>query len=440
MDKRHDIDSMHRTQRPGTQKKIAVGAAVAVAATSFGLLLLRKRRASAKSLPVPLQPQPHRLPLAARSAPAIKRLRPPQDDQTWMHELLPVLSSALSLAASWQARRERDEKRAREVAALAVAMQATQALPPAMPDKLMDVDVVRISPGNPWQQAWQLSRAAVNAWLDDFAPSMGAAIAYYTVFSIAPVLIIAIAIAGMIFGQDAAQGEIVGQIRSIVGEEGAVAVQGLLRSVSVSSDGAIATTLSVITLVIGSTAVFAELQNALDRIWRTPAAVRVNGVWALIRTRLLSFGLILGLGFMLMVSLVVSAGLAALGKWWGGWIEGWEVFMQVLNLLISFGVFTALFSAIYKFMPRADLSWHDVRIGAMSTTILFLIGKSLIGLYLGRTGMSSGFGAAGSFALLLAWIYYSAQIFLLGAEFTWIYANNFGSRVKHRTRMEAQEA
>ncbi len=114
--------------------------------------------------------------------------------------------------------------------------------------------------------------------------------------------------------------------------------------------------------------------------------------------------------------------------------------MQVLNLLISFGVFTALFSAIYKFMPRADLSWHDVRIGAMSTTILFLIGKSLIGLYLGRTGMSSGFGAAGSFALLLAWIYYSAQIFLLGAEFTWIYANNFGSRVKHRSRMEAQEA
>lgn len=355
----------------------------------------------------------------------------PHDEPAWLRDLVPVLSSALSLAASWRDKREQDERRAREVASLAVAMQAAPALVPTMPDKLLDVDVVRIVPGNLWQQVWQLSRAAVNAWLDDFAPSMGAAIAYYTAFSIAPVLIIAIAIAGMIFGQDAAQGEIVGQIRSIVGEEGAVAVQGLLRSVSVSSDGIIATLLSIVTLVIGATAVFAELQNALDRIWRTPAIVRANGLWLLIRTRLLSFGLILGLGFMLMVSLVVSAGLAAAGKWWGGWMDGWEVLMQVVNLLISFCVFTAMFSAIYKFMPRANLSWHDVRIGAAATTLLFLIGKYLIGLYLGRTGMSSGFGAAGSFALLLAWIYYSAQIFLLGAEFTWIYSNNFGSRSKH---------
>lgn len=289
-------------------------------------------------------------------------------------------------------------------------------------------DVATIAQGNRFQQGWELTKAAINAWLDDFAPSMGAAIAYYTIFSIAPMLVIAIAVAGFIFGQDAAQGEIVAQLRGVIGTEGAVAIQGLLKSASEPADGIIATVISIITLVIGSTAVFAELQSALDRIWRVPVAVKENGIWALIRTRLLSFGLILGLGFMLMVSLVVSAGLAALGSWWGAWFEGWEVVLQILNLVISFFVFAALFSVIYKFMPRVRLSWRDVGIGAVATTILFIIGKYLIGLYLGTTGMTTGFGAAGSFALLLAWIYYSAQIFLLGAEFTWIYANNFGSK------------
>lgn len=306
------------------------------------------------------------------------------------------------------------------------------------PDKVVELpeqyqkdpapDVATIAQGNRLQQAWQLTKAAVNAWLDDFAPSMGAAIAYYTIFSIAPMLVIAIAVAGFIFGQDAAQGEIVSQLRGIIGTEGAVAMQGLLKSASEPAEGIIATLISVITLAIGSTAVFAELQSALDRIWRVPVAVKENGIWALIRTRLLSFGLILGLGFMLMVSLVVSAGLAALGNWWGAWFEGWEVVLQILNLVISFFVFAGLFSVIYRFMPRVRLSWHDVWVGAVATTILFIIGKYLIGLYLGTTGMTTGFGAAGSFALLLAWIYYSAQIFLLGAEFTWIYANNFGSK------------
>lgn len=419
-----------------TQKKILIGAA---ALAGVGIFFMRRNKNRNRNRNRD-KDNPARIPPA--SPPMIKKDKSslPPPDKTLMQEMLPVVSGALSLLGSWRAQRRQDDERAQQVVSLAAAMQAAPASTSASAflsapqpsnvkeDKLRDVDVVRIMPGNFWQQAWQLSRAAVNAWLDDFAPSMGAAIAYYTAFSIAPVLIIAIAIAGMIFGQDAAQGEIVGQIHSIVGDEGALAVQGLLRSVSVSSDGAIATTLSVITLVIGATAVFAELQNALDRIWRTPAIARPNGLWALLRTRLLSFGLILGLGFMLMVSLVVSAGLAALGKWWGGWVEGWEVLMHVLNLLISFAVFTALFSAIYKFMPRANLAWHDVRIGAVATTILFLIGKYLIALYLGRTGMSSGFGAAGSFALLLAWIYYSAQIFLLGAEFTWIYSNNFGAR------------
>jgi YihY family inner membrane protein len=288
--------------------------------------------------------------------------------------------------------------------------------------------VAVIASGTRWRQGWRMTKATVNAWIDDFAPSMGAAIAYYTIFSLAPMLVIAIAVAGMIFGQEAAQGEIVNQLRGLLGTEGAIAVQGLLKSANVPTGGLIATVLSIFTLALGATAVFAELQSALDRIWRVPAAAKKGGIWNLLRTRLLSFGFVLGLGFLLIVSLVVSAGLSALGKWWGGWFQGWEIVLQILNFAISIAIFTVMFSLIYKFMPRVRLSWHDVWIGAVSTTLLFTAGKFLIGLYLGKTGMSSGFGAAGSIALLLAWVYYSAQIFLLGAEFTWIYANNYGSR------------
>ncbi|MCA1323259.1 YihY/virulence factor BrkB family protein [Herbaspirillum sp. alder98] len=298
-------------------------------------------------------------------------------------------------------------------------------------------EVKMIKGGTRLQQGWQMTVAAVNAWLDDFAPSMGAAIAYYTIFSIAPMLVIAIAVAGMVFGHDAAQGEIVNQIRDIVGTEGAIAIQGLVKSASEPREGLIAAAISVVTLAVGATAVFSELQSALDRIWRIPAVARKTGVWQLLRTRLLSFGLILGLGFMLIISLVVSAGLAAIGRWWGGWFEGWQLVLQALNFALSFVVFSTLFSVIYKFMPRVTLSWRDVWIGAVATTILFIIGKYLIGLYLGSTGMTSGFGAAGSFALLLVWIYYSAQIFLLGAEFTWIYANNFGSRAVRQKLVSA---
>jgi YihY family inner membrane protein len=298
-------------------------------------------------------------------------------------------------------------------------------------------EVKMLKGGTRLQQGWQMTVAAVNAWLDDFAPSMGAAIAYYTIFSIAPMLVIAIAVAGMVFGHDAAQGEIVNQIRDIVGTEGAFAIQGLLKSVNEPREGLIAAAISVVTLAVGATAVFSELQSALDRIWRIPAVARKTGVWQLLRTRLLSFGLILGLGFMLIISLVVSAGLAAVGRWWGGWFEGWQLVLQALNFALSFVVFSTLFSVIYKFMPRVTLSWRDVWIGAVATTILFIIGKSLIGLYLGSTGMTSGFGAAGSLALLLVWIYYSAQIFLLGAEFTWIYANNYGSRAVRQKLVSA---
>jgi membrane protein len=279
------------------------------------------------------------------------------------------------------------------------------------------------------KHTWSLIKESVLVWIDDYAPSMGAALAYYTVFSIAPLLIIAIAVAGLVFGQEAAQGEIVGQLRGVIGYEGAVAVQGMLKSVSEPAHGVIATVVSIITLVVGATTVFAELQSALDRIWRVPASKEESGIWNLLRTRLLSFGMVLGLGFLLLVSLVVSAALSAFGNWWGGFFDGGEALLHVLNFSVSFAIVTGLFAMIYKFMPRAKIAWRDVWIGAAVTALLFTIGKFLIGLYLGKTSVASGFGAAGSFVVLLVWVYYSAQIFLLGAEFTWVYARRHGSRL-----------
>ncbi|MET2989185.1 YihY/virulence factor BrkB family protein [Herbaspirillum seropedicae] len=420
------LSSAASTKGTASQDAAALVAGTLLSA-GVGIWLGRKRRQrrSARSTVLPVQARP----ATETSA------QPPLP--SGLERALRLVTLALPLVAAWRrgtARAKLEQARANERAESSpdapARMDIVKARLEPAPSDYLDpaAEVKMISGGSRPQQAWQMTMAAINAWIDDFAPSMGAAIAYYTIFSIAPMLVIAIAVAGMLFGHDAAQGEIVNQIRDIVGTEGAFAIQGLLKSVSQPREGMIAAGISVVTLVIGATAVFSELQSALDRIWRIPAVKRKSGVWQLARTRLLSFGLILGLGFLLIISLVVSAALAALGRWWGGWFEGWQLVLQLLNFVLSFVVFSTLFSMIYKFMPRVTLSWRDVWIGAVATTVLFIIGKYLIGLYLGSTGMTSGFGAAGSFALLLLWIYYSAQIFLLGAEFTWIYANNFGSR------------
>lgn len=278
------------------------------------------------------------------------------------------------------------------------------------------------------KQIWDLIRKSVEAWVDDYAPSMGAALAYYTLFSIAPLLIIAIAVAGLVFGQEAARGEIVAQIQGLIGLEGATAVQGLLKSASGPAQNIFAMVVSIITLVIGATTVFGELQSDLDRIWRISAPAKENSIWTLLRSRLLSFGLVLGLGFLLLVSLVVSAAIAAFGRWWDGYFAGREAFLYALNFSVSFGISTVLFAMIYKFMPRARIAWRDVWVGAAVTSLLFEVGKLLIGLYLGTTGVTSGFGAAGSLVVLLVWVYFSAQIFLLGAEFTCVYSHEYGSK------------
>ncbi len=283
---------------------------------------------------------------------------------------------------------------------------------------------------------FNLAKKSAASWSDDYAPSMGAALAYYTLFSIAPLLLIVISIAGFCSGAEATRGPRVPQLEGMVGPEGAAAIQGLLKSVDKPFGAVLATVVGLVTLVIGATTVFGELQDALNRIWRAPALTETGGLWGLLRRRVLAFGMILGIGFLLVVSLVLSAGLAALGTWIGPAFAGWESLLQLVNFAIGFGVITVLFAMIYKIMPRVSIAWRDVWLGAAVTAMMFSIGKFAIGLYIGKAGVASGFGAAGSLVVLLVWIYYSTQIFLLGAEFTWVYANAYGSR-KHEAEAEA---
>ncbi|SCY80477.1 membrane protein [Nitrosospira sp. Nl5] len=278
------------------------------------------------------------------------------------------------------------------------------------------------------KQIWTLVKAAFSSWRDDYAPSMGAALAYYTMFSIAPLLLIVISTAGLVFGEEAVRGEIFGQLQGLMGDQGAKAVQGLLESVSEPKEGIAGTIIGAILLLIGATTVFGELQDAFDRIWRAPNKDKNGGLWRLLRSRLLSFGIILGIGFLLMVSLVFSAAIAALGKWWGPFFSNLEIVATAVNFLVSFALMTTVFAMLYKFMPRVKIDWRDVWAGATVTALLFTVGKILIGIYIGKSAISSGFGAAGSLVVVLVWVYYSAQIFLLGAEFTWVYAHAHGSK------------
>ena len=220
------------------------------------------------------------------------------------------------------------------------------------------------------------------------------------------------------------------QLSGLMGEQGAAAVQSMLQAVNKPREGIVATLIGIALLVVGATTVFGELQDALDRIWRAPARAKSSGIFNLLRVRLLSFSMVMGIGFLLMVSLVASAALAALGKWWSPMFGAWETLAQWVNFVFSFGMVTVIFAMIYKIMPRTKVQWRDVWVGAAVTALLFTVGKHLIGLYIGKSSVASGYGAAGSLVVVLVWVYYSAQIFLLGAEFTWVYARSYGS-LKH---------
>lgn len=288
----------------------------------------------------------------------------------------------------------------------------------------------------PVQTLPAILKKSLSEWVDDYAPSMGAAIAYYTAFSIAPLLVIVIAVAGYLFGEDAVRGSLHGQIAGLVGNDGATAIQGLIKSAREPAEGVWASGVSLALLVVGATTVFAEIQSAMDRLWHVPQQARPSGLWGLLRARFLSFGLILGLAFLLTASLVVSAAVAAAGAYFSGLMPGWELVLQAMNLALSLGVEAVLFAMIFKLMPSVRIAWGDVWIGAAVTAALFEVGKVLIALYVGKAGVSSTYAAAGSMAVLLIWVYYAAQIFLFGAKFTKVYATERGS---HRPAVEAKD-
>ena len=275
-------------------------------------------------------------------------------------------------------------------------------------------------------QVLHVLRCALAQWFAHRAASMGAALAFYTLFSMAPVLVLVIAVAGFFYGADAARGELMVQLSGLIGVQGAEAAALVLAGARNPDSALRASIIATALLLFGATTVFAELKDSLDQIWGVPAAPGASW-WELLRTRLLSFGLILVLAFLLMVSLVVSAALALLQNYVGARWQDATVVLGWLAWLLSFCVIALLFAVIYKLLPRVKLSWRDVTIGALGTAAMFELGKSLIGLYIGNSGVANSFGAAGSTIALLLWVYYSAQIFFLGAEFARQYALQLGS-------------
>ena len=271
-------------------------------------------------------------------------------------------------------------------------------------------------------------RHALIGWFRDDAPSMGAAIAFYTLFAIAPILLLVIWAAGKFMGPDVVQDHILAQMKMLLGDPGADAVRDLLLSAKYSSRSRLSAAVGIVAVVIAATSVFAELQIALHRIWRTPPRSVAQSVWQALRARVLSLGLVLGVGFLLLVSLIASAAFEGFGSWLGAYMQHWQGLVFTLDTLLGFGIATVLFAMIFKYVPRETITWGDVWVGGLVTSCLFTAGKVGIVVYLGKIAISSAYGVAGSFLVLLLWVYYSAQIFLLGAEFTRSFAYAHGSR------------
>jgi membrane protein len=267
-------------------------------------------------------------------------------------------------------------------------------------------------------------------WSEDNAPHLAAALAYYTVFALAPLLVIAIAVAGLFFGREAATNQIAQSVSGLLGQTAAEAVNGMVQSASANKgSGIIATVIGIITLLFSASGVFGELQRALDTIWEV-APKPNQGILNTLKQRFFSFSMVVGVGFLLLVSLVISTALAAVGGFVAGDQFGQTLIWKIINFVVSFGVTTLMFALIFKIVPDAKVQWRDVWIGAVATALLFTLGKAVLGWYLGRQSTTSSYGAAGSFVALLLWVYYSAQILFLGAEFTQIYARAYGSKIE----------
>ncbi|MFO0680350.1 MAG: YihY/virulence factor BrkB family protein [Polyangiaceae bacterium] len=275
--------------------------------------------------------------------------------------------------------------------------------------------------------AGDLAKKTVCRWIDDRGPSQAASLAFYAGLSLAPLVLIAVAVAGWAFGDAAARGELTRQFESMVGFDGAQAIQAILANARRSDAGVIGTLVGVVVLLVGASGVFVELQDGLNAVWR--AKPRPGGtLFLVLRQRIVSFAMVLGVGFLLLVSLVVSAGLAGLGSRLSASLPGGSALATAVNVLLSVVVITALFASIFRLVPDVHVAWKDVWVGAAITALLFTIGKALIGAYLGHASVGSAYGAAGSLVVVIVWVYYSAQILLLGAEFTCVYAHDHGSR------------
>jgi membrane protein len=275
---------------------------------------------------------------------------------------------------------------------------------------------------------------AARGWIEHDASTLGAALAFYTVFSFAPILIIAIGVVGLVIGGDTVRADLLPQMQNLLGNAGAAAVKTLLSSLNYMGKSRAATAIGVGTLLIGASAVFVELQTALDRIWGVPRRNKERGLWRFVRSRFLSLGLVFAVGFLLMVSLMVSTILAAVGVWLATYLGEWRVLLLAIDGSLSVIITTALFALIYKYVPQERLNWRDVWVGASVTAVLFNIGKFAIGYYLGKSAFASVYGAAGALLVLLLWTYYSAQIFLFGAEITRSYSFSRGTRVPSQPR------
>lgn len=269
---------------------------------------------------------------------------------------------------------------------------------------------------------------AVRAWIQHDGSTMGAALAFYTVFSVAPILIIAIGVVGIVVGVDTVRAELLPQLQTLFGKAGATAVQTLLSSASYFGNSRLATLVGSVTLLIGASSVFVELQNSLDRIWGIPKRNRSRGLWRILRARFLSLGLVLGVGFLLMISLLASALFAALGAWIGSFLGQWRDLVFIVGSTLSLGISTVLFALVYKYIPQERLHWKDVWVGGLVTAIFFDIGKLAIGYYLGKSAFASVYGTAGSLLVFFLWSFYSAQLFLFGAELTKSYSYIMGTR------------
>jgi membrane protein len=274
------------------------------------------------------------------------------------------------------------------------------------------------------------TKKVVLEFLDDNVMKYGASLSYYTVFSLAPMLIIIISICGQFFGRDAVQGQVYGEIKDMVGSEAALQIQETIKNIHLTKDTPVATTISIIVLLIGGTAMFGEIQDSLNRIWGLKVKAKKTW-WKLILSRLLSFSIIISLGFVLMVSLVLNAVIAIIGDRLNHLIAGVDqVFIPVIDNLVTFGITTLLFAVIFKVLPDAKIKWKDVTVGAFITAILFTLGKIGIGYYLGRSNMATIYGAAGSVIIIMVWAYYTSVILYLGAEVTKVYATQYGSKIQ----------